>query len=55
MAEKKIKADPELLAAARLAYAGSDQEFWDEVAERLFPESTVPIEPLPRRDSAGTV
>lgn len=64
MAEKTtIKSDPELLAAARLAYAGGlGQEFWAEVAQRLGmtapqanPQVTPEVEPLPRRETSGTI
>ena len=57
MAEKKKVelTDAELLAAARIAYSEPfAQEFWDELAARLFPKSSVEVNPLPRRDS-GTI
>lgn len=66
MAEKiTIKSDPELLAAARLAYSGGlGQEFWAEVAQRLgmaepvdfeTPRATPQVEPLPRREPSSTI
>lgn len=60
MAEKvTIKSDPELLAAARLAYSGGlGQEFWAEVAERLGlsePAQSDLVTPLPRRGQSDTI
>jgi len=63
MAQKKsieeFEANAELLAAARAAYSAPfSNSFWEELTERLYPESApseAEVTPLPRVGNSRTV
>lgn len=52
--EIELEPNPELLAAARVAYQMGSNSFWEELTERLYPAPGVAVEGLPRRSESST-